>query len=82
MHVSDELRDEVLNRLRRIEGQVRGIQRLVEQKAECKKVASQVKAARTALDAAGKLVLACFLAEALQRNELNERQAFELISKF
>ena len=82
MHIGDDLREEVLNRLRRIEGQVRGIQRLVEQKADCKKVASQVKAARTALDAAGKLVLACYLAEALQNKQLNERQAFELISRF
>ena len=77
-----KLREEVLNRLRRIEGQVRGVHRLVEQDADCKKIVSQVKAARTALDAAGKLVLACYLAESLHGDEVTEREAIDLIIKF
>ena len=77
-----DLREEVLNRLRRIEGQVRGIQRLVEQGEQCRKVASQVKAARTALDAAGKLVVACYLVDSLASKELTEREAIDLIIKF
>ena len=82
MKIKAEIHEEVINRLKRIEGQVRGIQRLVEQGADCKKVASQVKAARTALDAAGKLVLACYLSESLERADMNEREAIDLIVRF
>lgn len=82
MELRENIREEVLNRLRRIEGQVRGIQRLIEQGSECQKVASQMKAARTALDAAGKLVLACYLADSLSCEELSEREAIEMIMKF
>ncbi len=82
MEVGIEHREDVVNRLRRVEGQVRGIQRLVESGASCKKIASQVKAARTALDAVGKLILACYLAETLKDDELNEREALDLIVKF
>ena len=76
------IREEVLNRLRRVECQVRGIQRLIEQGAHCRKVASQVKAARTALDAAGKLVLACYLADSIAAADMSEREAIEMIIKF
>jgi DNA-binding FrmR family transcriptional regulator len=82
MQISSGEREDVINRLKRIEGQVRGIQRLVYQGASCKKVASQVKAARTALDAVGKLILACFLAESMKSGETAEREAIELIVKF
>lgn len=82
MGFQQDLREEVLNRLRRIEGQIRGIQRLVEQGAHCRKVAAQVKAARTALDAAGKLVLACHLADSLNASDLSEREAIDMIVKF
>jgi DNA-binding FrmR family transcriptional regulator len=82
MQVSTDVREEALNRLRRIEGQVRGIHRLVESGASCKKVASQVKAARTALDAVGKLILACYLAESLKCDSADTREAIQMIVKF
>lgn len=82
MHIGNREREDVINRLKRIEGQVRGIQRLVDQGSSCKKIASQVKAARTALDAVGKLILACFLAESMRCGETAEKEAIELIVKF
>lgn len=39
-------------RLSRIEGQVRGLQRLIDEGADCEKVAQQMAAARKALDKA------------------------------
>ena len=82
MPLHENLKEEVTNRLRRIEGQVRGIQRLVDQGAHCRKVAAQIKAARTALDAAGKLVLACYLADSIHSEDLNENEAIDMIIKF
>ena len=43
-------RTDVLNRLRRAEGQLRGIQRMVERGEDCLKVAQQFSAVRRALD--------------------------------
>jgi CsoR family transcriptional regulator, copper-sensing transcriptional repressor len=43
-------KDELLNRLARIEGQVRGISRMVEEDRYCIDVITQIAAARAALD--------------------------------
>ena len=52
-----ELRGQVEARLRRVVGQVAGIQRMVEADRYCVDVLLQIAAARAALDQAGKLVL-------------------------
>jgi len=44
-------KDQVLNRLRRIEGQVRGLQRMVEEDTYCIDVLTQVSAVTKALQA-------------------------------
>jgi len=53
-NVTDE---ELLRRLRRVEGQVRGVARMVEEKRYCIDVANQVSAARAALGQVAMLVL-------------------------
>ncbi len=50
-------RRELLNRLNRIEGQVRGIRRLVEEEAYCLDVLQQVEAMTAAADQVGLLLL-------------------------
>ena len=50
-------RKELLNRLRRIEGQARGIQRLVEEEAYCLDVLQQVEAMTAAADQVALLLL-------------------------
>jgi DNA-binding FrmR family transcriptional regulator len=51
MHGYTERSDEVQKRLRRIEGQVRGLQRMVEEDAYCIDVLTQVSAVTKALQA-------------------------------
>ena len=41
---------QLINRLRRLEGQVRGVQRMVEEDAWCPDILNQVAAVRSALD--------------------------------
>ena len=48
-YVHNESKDAILKRLRRIEGQVRGLQRMVEEEAYCIDVLTQVSAATKAL---------------------------------
>ncbi|HLS34709.1 MAG TPA: metal-sensitive transcriptional regulator [Bacillota bacterium] len=44
--------DKVKNRLKRIEGQIRGVLKMMEEDKECKDVVGQMTAIRTALDRA------------------------------
>jgi DNA-binding FrmR family transcriptional regulator len=58
MRFPDEVSDDVLNRLKRAEGQVRGVQRLLEEGADCKAVITQLTAAQAALHRAGLRLMA------------------------
>ncbi len=48
--LSAERKAELMHRLRRAEGQVRGLQKLLEEEADCAKIAQQLLATRHALD--------------------------------
>jgi DNA-binding FrmR family transcriptional regulator len=54
-------RADVLNRLKRAEGQLRGIQRMIENGEECLKVAQQFSAVRRALDSTYTRMTVCFV---------------------
>jgi CsoR family transcriptional regulator, copper-sensing transcriptional repressor len=56
-HAYTKDRGELLNRLRRIEGQARGLQRLVMDEAYCLDILQQVEAMTAAADQVGLLVL-------------------------
>jgi DNA-binding FrmR family transcriptional regulator len=58
--LSPERRDDVLLRLRRIEGQVRGIQRMVEENRDCRDIVTQVAAVKSALASVNGQVLRCY----------------------
>jgi DNA-binding FrmR family transcriptional regulator len=53
----ERLKKNVLSRMKRIEGQVRGIQRMVDEGKECEDILVQVRAVRSALQSANKLIL-------------------------
>ncbi len=55
----EDHKKELVLRLRRAEGQLRGIQSMIEAGADCEKVTQQLSAARRALDKAFFQVLAC-----------------------
>jgi CsoR family transcriptional regulator, copper-sensing transcriptional repressor len=49
----EEERKRIINRLRRLEGQIRGLQTMVESGQECDAVLTQVMAAKSALNQVG-----------------------------
>jgi DNA-binding FrmR family transcriptional regulator len=61
MRFPDEINDDVLKRLRRLEGQIRGLQRMVDEGAECREIVTQLSAARGALDRVGFKLMASAL---------------------
>ncbi len=56
---------EALQRLRRIEGQIRGLQAMIEQGRSCQEIATQASAALVALRRVAALIVACSIAEAV-----------------
>lgn len=49
MRVTDpKVKDDLLKRLRRIEGQVRGVQRMIEEERDCHEILQQLSAVRSA----------------------------------
>ncbi len=58
---SEEERKALLTRLRRVEGQIRGIEKMVEADAYCPDILVQVSAATSALNSFNKTLLACHI---------------------
>lgn len=65
----DEHQRDVINRLKRIEGQVRGLIDMVEQGRPCEDVAQQMSAARKAMDKAFYRMMACSVMEAVSTSD-------------
>ncbi|MGN1060927.1 MAG: metal-sensing transcriptional repressor [Candidatus Coproplasma sp.] len=63
----EELKD-LLNRLKRIEGQIRGIQNMVENDAYCADILMQVAAANAALNSFNKVLLASHVRTCVAEN--------------
>lgn len=57
-HRTENERKTMINRLRRIEGQVRGLEKMVENDAYCTDIVTQVSAVQAALNAFSKQLLA------------------------
>ncbi len=84
-----QARDDIAKRLRRVEGQLRGVIRMVEEGANCRDVAQQMSAARKALDSVYSRMTICYLeqelASAAEKDPRVERAIGEvavLLSRF
>ena len=61
-----DARTEILNRLRRAEGQIRGVQRMIEEGESCLKIGQQFSAVRKALDSTYLRMTMCFMEQGLE----------------
>ncbi|WP_371573985.1 metal-sensitive transcriptional regulator [Streptomyces sp. NBC_01314] len=68
----DELKS-VLNRLRRAQGQISGVIKMIEDGRDCEDVVTQLAAASRALDRAGFAIIATGLQQCLTDTDKNER---------
>ena len=64
---NDRHRTDILNRLKRAEGQLRGIQRMVEEGEDCQAIAMQMAAVRKALDSTYLRMVRCQMEQQLQQ---------------
>lgn len=78
MDIPEEAIADLTRRLRRIEGQIRGVQQMVAADRDCRDVLTQLTAARKALDQAGFLLVANGLTWCLAHPEESEGEGNSL----
>lgn len=78
MDLPEETIDDLLRRLRRIEGQVRGIQQMLVDGRECRDVVTQISAANKALEQTGFKLVASGLTYCLNDPEKAAKDGYDI----
>ena len=77
----DQTKDELITRLKRIEGQVRGIQNMVGDERSCQDILQQLNAVRSAVQSVSMILLEEYMSDCLLNIEDKEPQAREALLK-
>ena len=78
MDLPEQTIDDLLKRLRRVEGQVRGIQQMLLDGRECRDVVTQISAASKALDQTGFKLVASGLTYCLNNPEQAANEGYDI----
>lgn len=78
MELPQETVDDLIKRLRRIEGQVRGLQQMLTDQRDCRDVVTQLSAANKALEQVGFNLVAAGLTWCLEDPERSAAQGYEV----
>lgn len=77
-----EYNTQIQNRVKRIEGQLRGILRMMEENKDCKEVITQLSAVRTAVDRTMGVVVSSNLVDCVQKaKDREDTNAEDLIKE-
>ncbi|HHV46058.1 MAG TPA: metal-sensitive transcriptional regulator [Tissierellia bacterium] len=82
MAIASKEKDSVILRLRRIEGQIKGIQRMIEEGKQCRDILIQIAAVRSAINSVGGLILENYMKNCLKDyldGSVNEESLNELV---
>ena len=78
-HRSKALKSDLMNRLAKIEGQIRGIRRMIEDDVYCDDILNQVTAVHSALSSARNLLLESHIKSCVR--ESIERKEYEIVDE-
>ncbi len=70
-------REAIVKRLRRIEGQVRGLQKMITDERDCESIVTQLAAVRSAIDGVGALVLNNYIKICAPRGTKSDPDVYE-----
>jgi CsoR family transcriptional regulator, copper-sensing transcriptional repressor len=76
--IDPEKKKAIRSRLARVEGQLRGLQRLIDEDADCELVAQQLSAARKALDKSFFAMVGCII----EQGEMPSEDVATMLTKF
>lgn len=71
----------LINRLRRVEGQSRGLQRMIDEGRSCEEIFTQLAATKAALDRVGVLLISLKMRECLNEEAGDEIASPEAVEK-
>jgi DNA-binding FrmR family transcriptional regulator len=72
---STEVKADLVNRMKRIEGQVRGVQRMIDEERDCAAILQQMAAVRSAVHQASLILARAYCARCLQEPDPKETDA-------
>ena len=78
MQLPDDTVEDLIKRLRRVEGQVRGVQQMLTDGRDCRDVVTQISAASKALDQAGFVLVAAGLTWCLEDPERSAAEGYDI----
>ncbi|MFD1040228.1 metal-sensitive transcriptional regulator [Virgibacillus byunsanensis] len=73
--------DQMKNRMKRIEGQVRGLLKMMEEEKDCRDVVTQMSAVRSAIDRAAALVVSTNLEQCIREEKVEGESSEDLIKE-
>lgn len=83
----EEVRQNLITRLKKIEGQVRGVQRMIEEGADCGELLNQIAAIKSAVSSVGLIIFENHAHECIYRavqeenKEENVKEVVKLLGK-
>jgi DNA-binding FrmR family transcriptional regulator len=78
MELPEETLADLHRRLRRVEGQIRGLQQMLEEQRDCRDVVTQISAASKALDQVGFVLVAAGLSWCLEDPQRSAAAGYEI----
>ena len=76
---SPEIKENIIKRLNRIEGQVKGIQRMVQEDRDCREIMNQLASVRAALYSVSTLLVESYAIECLKQKESPDEVIREMV---
>ncbi len=81
-HHSQELKIKLVNRMKRIEGQVRGIEKMIDTNVYCDDILNQITSVKSALDGVSKVLLEAHIKSCVVNQlENGEREVIDELLK-
>ena len=78
----EEISQEVLlRRLKRIEGQIRGIEKMIADERDCESLVTQLAAVRSAIDSVGALLLKNYMKLCFYKSGESEKAALDSLAR-
>jgi len=78
MQLPEETVDDLIKRLKRIEGQIRGVQQMLADSRDCRDVVTQISAASKALDQTGFVLVAAGLTWCLADPKRSQAEGYDI----
>ncbi len=76
-----EYDQKIKNRLKRIEGQIKGVLRMMEENKDCKDVITQLSASRSAIDRTIGVIVSTNLIECIQKIDEDNKSEEEIVKE-